>query len=338
MVEAGKLMQVLVDDIELDRSNPRIRKFLEMYGDDPTTEQIYLALGVGGDDGNGGATPSTTYEKLKQSILTNGGVIQPVILNRREDGTLVCVEGNTRVALYRQFRDDGVRGDWFHIPALVHEGIDEAAVDAIRLQVHLVGPRQWDPYSKAKYLYYLRTQEHLPFAAIVDYCGGQQREVEEIINAYSDMERYYRPLVEDDGSFDTTRFSGFVELQKPGVKRAIFEAEFDLSDFSEWISSRKLYPLNKVRVLTRILPNREARTIFLKDGIKEAEKVLDRPGLDKTLRERRYRTIGPCAHETRSERCRTTSSTRSGMIPAAKKPQALREAQSALSGLLSDLN
>ena len=38
----GAHKSVLVEDIELDRSNPRIRKFLEMYGDEPTPEQIFL--------------------------------------------------------------------------------------------------------------------------------------------------------------------------------------------------------------------------------------------------------------------------------------------------------
>ena len=46
-------------------------------------EQIFLALGAGNDDDSGTAT-STTYEKLKQSILSNGGIIQPIILNRRK--------------------------------------------------------------------------------------------------------------------------------------------------------------------------------------------------------------------------------------------------------------
>lgn len=284
LVSAGTHQSVAVDEIELDRSNPRIRKFLEMYGQQPTPEQIFLALGAGNDDDAGSST-STTFEKLKQSILTNGGIIQPVILNRRADTSLVCVEGNTRVALYKHFAQTGVKGVWSHIPALVHDEIDDASVHAIRLQVHLVGTRPWDPYSKAKYLYELRTQEHLPFATIVDYCGGRQTEVVESINAYSDMEQYYRPVVGDDGDFDTTRFSGFIELQKPGVKQAISAAAFDLTDFSTWIHEGKLFPLQKVRVLPRILRNDKAREIFLKHGARKAEAVLEKPDLNKTLQE-----------------------------------------------------
>ena len=284
VVSVGAHKSVLVADIELDRSNPRIRKFLEMYGDTPTPEQIFLALGAGNDD-DSSTSNSTTYEKLKQSIISNGGIIQPVILNKRNDGTLVCVDGNTRVALYKHFQDTNVKGEWTHIPASVHDEIDEASVHAIRLQVHLVGPRPWDPYSKAKYLYELRMQEHLPFATIVDYCGGRQAEVLENINAYSDMEQYYRPILGDDGAFDTTRFSGFVELQKPGIKQAITAALFGLSDFARWIHEGKLFPLQKVRVLPRILRNEKAREIFLKQGARKAEAVLEKPDLSRTLQE-----------------------------------------------------
>ena len=279
MVIGGVLEQVPVADIELDCTNPRIRKFLEMYPEAPTADQMFQALNVAGDEEG---DSSTSFQKLKNSILTNGGIIHPVILNRRADGTLVCIEGNTRVALYKDFVNEKVAGNWTHIPALVHEQMDENQVDAIRLQVHLVGARPWDPYSKAKYLHHLRTQENLPFSQIVDFCGGRLKDVQESINAYSDMEKYYRPVV-DEGNFDTSRFSGFVELQKPGVKEAVMKAGFTLTDFARWIHEQKLYPLYTVRSLHRILANPKAKDLFIKKDAKKAMEALERPDLDKAL-------------------------------------------------------
>lgn len=305
-----------------------------MYAEEPTPEQIYLALGASNDEESGSST-STSFEKLKQSIITNGGIIQPVILNRRRDGTLVCVEGNTRVALYKHFTKTGVKGAWTHIAALVHDEISEAAVHAIRLQVHLVGPRPWDPYSKAKYLYELRTQQHLPFATIVDYCGGRQTEVLENINAYSDMEQFYRPVVGDE-AFDTTRFSGFVELQKPGIKQAITSAKFELSDFARWIHEGKLYPLQKVRVLPRILRNDKAREIFLKQGARKAEAVLEKPDLSRTLQEAE---IGQLARAliARIASLPYAEYQRIGGDPGGDTAQALIEAQTELGNLTKSL-
>jgi hypothetical protein len=335
MVRSGKHSLVPVDEIELDRSNPRIRKYLEMYGDQPSPEQIFLALGAGNDDDAGSST-STTFEKLKQSIITNGGIIQPVILNRRADGSLVCVEGNTRVALYKHFTKTSVKGDWTTIPALVHDEIDEASVHAIRLQVHLVGTRPWDPYSKAKYLHDLRTQEHLPFSAIVDYCGGRQTEVVEHINAYADMEEHYRPIVGDDGSFDTTRFSGFIELQKPGIKQAVSAAGFSLGDFARWIHDGKLFPLQKVRVLPRILRHDKAKEIFLKQGARKAEAVLEKPDLSKTLQEAELGQLAR-ALSARIASLTWSESQRLSADPGSETAQALIEIQGELARLNKSL-
>lgn len=268
---------LVVSDIELDRDNPRIRRFLEMYPD-PSPEQIYLALGAGGESaGEGGSS----FDKLKNSILSSRGIVQPIIVNRAA-GRLICVEGNTRVAIYRSFTEDGVAGDWTRIPAMVYSDLSADRVDAIRLQVHLVGPRAWDAYSKAKYLHHLRTQELQPFDRIIDFCGGSRREVQESIQAYSEMEKHYRPRV-DEGKYDLTRFSGFVELQKPKVKDAIYGNGYGIGDFATWIHERLIDPLSTVRQLPAVLSDQRARQVFLKQGMRKAVAVLERPNMDVEL-------------------------------------------------------
>lgn len=263
-----------VDDIILDMKNPRIAKWVEMYGDDITPEQMALALGAGSSyDGEGG--PS--FSSLKQSIETNGGIIHPIIVNREANGRLVVIEGNTRALVYREFKERGYEGDWERIPALVYEGMGEEAIEAIRLQAHLVGARQWDPYSKAKYLDYLRNVQHLTFSQIVDFCGGNRREVENYIEAYQDMEKFYRPLLESDHDFDPTRFSAFVELQSTRISDVLLNYGYTKGDFARWVHERKLYPLNTVRKLPRILQNKKSHEVFLTEGAQEAIRLLDVP-------------------------------------------------------------
>ena len=275
------ILQVLpVKKIELDPDNPRIRKFLESYGANPDFDHFALALGAAGDDDG---DTSTTVEKLKSSILSIGGIIQPIMVNKRADGKFVCVEGNTRLFLYKTFLDEKRAGNWASIPALVYEhGMSDLQMDAIRLQVHLVGTRAWDPYSKAKYLHSLHIEKQMPMSTLTEYCGGRQKEVTEFINAFTDMEKYYRPIV-SDSAFDPARFSGFVELQKPGVKESLLESKHTLTEFSTWIHERKLFPLNTVRLLPRILRNPKATEIFLKQGARKAAEVLERPGVSKAL-------------------------------------------------------
>ena len=281
--------RIPVDEIVLDDSNPRIKHYLEMYTV-LNEEHMLLALGAGAED-EGGTTALGSYERLKHSIRASGGIIQSIIVKPLDDGRYLCIEGNTRVAIYRQFRNEdsasGQSGDrWKYIPALVSDQMDEEEAHKVRLQVHLVGNRPWDPYSKAKYLRELVEDYKMPIGELVSYCGGSRNDVLQSINAYVDMETHYRPVIDDvDGDFDPSRFSAFVELQKPGIKQALFQAGFSESEFSRWVDDRKLFPLNSVRRLPQILDNPESRRVFLREDARAAIKILDAPDLDTRLRE-----------------------------------------------------
>jgi len=172
---------------------------------------------------------------------------------------------------------------------------------------------------------------------MVDYCGGREKELVENINAYEDMETYYRSILDDDGDFDTTRFSGFVELQKSGVKQAISQAGFTITDFATWIHESKIYPLQKVRVLPRILRNEKAREIFLKFDAKKAEAILERPDLNKTLQEA---DLGQLARALSAQIAALPWSEQKRLKadPGCDTTQALTELQAELSGLIASLN
>jgi hypothetical protein len=237
--------------VMMDRSNPRIAKWLEMYGGEITAEQMSLALGAG--DPSTSET-QTTFRSLRESIRTNGGLIHPIIANRIDGGTIVVIEGNTRTLIYREFLEQGAAGDWAHIPALVYENLTPAQIDQIRLQAHLVGPREWNPYSKARYLKQLRDAQNLTYNQIVDFCGGREQEVEQYIGGYNDMEKYYRPVLDSDSDFDPSRFSAF--------------AEADRTETPTGKDVRKLRPM---------LENDDAREDILRRGLDAAPRVLGVP-------------------------------------------------------------
>ncbi len=281
MSSAARYELVPVDAIELDTTNPRIAHALSSYEPPYTAEQIYLALNSGGLDEEAGT--AVTFNKLKQSIHTNGGISQPVILREKSRGKYLTVEGNTRVAIYQEFKQQNVKGEWEKIPALVYSDLSEEQLHSIRLQAHLVGPRAWEPYSKAKYLYYLRNDRNYTFERLVDLCGGNKRSIQESLDAYADMEGNYRPLLEPGEPFDTTRFSGFVELQKPGVKQALQQTGFTVKDFAHWIRSGKIERLADVRALPRVVKDPKAREVFLQHDIDAAKKVLEQPEVSDVL-------------------------------------------------------
>lgn len=270
----GQFEMLPVETLVLDASNPRVARYIEMYGGQVTDEQMSLALGAANYE-QGEST--TTFQSLRASIRTHGGLIHPILVNRETGNRLVVIEGNTRALSYRQFRRDDDSGRWDDIPAIVYDQLDKKEIDAIRLQAHLVGPRQWDPYSKAKYLDYLSNSEHLTTDQIIDFCGGQRTEVHRFIDAYNDMEDNYRPLLTSDDQFDPTRFSAFLEMQAPRVQEALVTSGYKKTDFAGWVKDQILYPSDRVRKLPAILANPQARRVFLTHGAREAEKVLDSP-------------------------------------------------------------
>ena len=276
----GQFAMLPVETLVLDASNPRVARYIEMYGNQVTDEQMSLALGAANYD-QGEST--TTFQSLRASIRTHGGLIHPILVNRETVGTLVVIEGNTRALIYRQFRRDDDGGRWDEIPAIVFEQLEKKEIDAIRLQAHLVGPRQWDPYSKAKYLDYLSNSEHLTADQIIDFCGGQRTEVHRFIDAYNDMEGHYRPLLASDDQFDPTRFSAFLEMQAPRIQEALVTSGYTKTDFGKWVKDRILYPSDRVRKLPAILANPQAQRVFLSQGAREAEKVLDSPSTVEAL-------------------------------------------------------
>lgn len=275
-----------ISQIILDQRNPRVAPALESIESEPSQKFIELALGqFAPDDDEKGA--STTFSSLKASIRAYKGLINPIVVTPRADGSYVVIEGNTRVSIYRLLAEEKAAGAWDTIPSIVRPDIEENGEHAIRLQAHLVGPRQWRPYAKAKYLHSLYTEQKLSINEILDYCGGnaRKREIEEYIAAYNDMQDHYMPLVGQNQP-DYTRFSAFVELQKPQIKQAIVKAGFTMDDFAEWVNdSDKIRPLNTIRQIPRILGNPEAKKKFLSHNAREAMKVLEQPSTNAAIKD-----------------------------------------------------
>ena len=150
-------IEIPVEDIELDKSNPRIARGIAYYGENITSETMALLLG----------STSEACASLRESIRENGGIIHPIVVNKRTGNSYVVIEGNTRLQIYKDFIKNGVPGNWTTIRAIVYDNLDTERIHAIRLQAHLIGPREWDPYSKAMYLHYLADVEHM--SIIVDW-------------------------------------------------------------------------------------------------------------------------------------------------------------------------
>lgn len=268
-------MKLPIDQVELDLENPRIKQWLEIYGGVITSEEIALALSAS----SGTSTTSTsTYSALKESIKVNKGIINPIIVNKRSDGKYIAIEGNTRLQIYREFAEADPNGPWKEIIAIVYENLPVEQIHAIRLQSHLVGPREWDPFSKAKYLNQLSNIDKLPMAMIISFCGGKSSEIRKLIDAYTDMTKYYFRKADEAGiDPDPREFSKFAELQNRSIKEALFAHRYSIEDFATWVVNGNIDNAQNVRKLPAVLSDPTARATFLSSNISEAVKYINSP-------------------------------------------------------------
>ena len=265
-------MELPIDSIQLDFDNPRIKQFLEMYHDAITSEHIALALCSSSGNGN-----SYSYQALKESIKVSGGIINPIIVNHI-DGKYIVVEGNTRVQIYKEFAALDPTGPWDKIIAIVYENLRNEEIHAIRLQTHLVGPRDWDAFSKAKYLHQLSNIDKLPMSTIISYCGGKGPEIRKLIDAYVDMITHYFPVADEAGiDPNPQEFSKFAELQNRSITESLLIHHYSKKDFASWVVKGNIENAQNVRKLPKILASKEALNVFLKSNISEAEKYINIP-------------------------------------------------------------
>ena len=246
---------------------------LEKYGE-LNAERISFALKSATENGS-----TSSYTSLRDSILASRGIMTPITVIARND-QYICVDGNTRLAICKELAKTDKRNDvdWSRIKAALLDDCQQSDIEKIRVSAHLVGSREWPAYEKARYLHYLRSEKFMDYNEMIALCGGRKIDIERQIDAFHDMNEYYRDKV-DDTEFHIDRFSGFVELQKTRIKDAIFDAGFGLDDFGDWIRDGRIYRLNDVRNLPKVLRNEEASEIFISGGpgsIEEAVKFIDR--------------------------------------------------------------
>ena len=254
--------------IDFDRENPRIKVALEKYGDKLDEQRIRFALQTATE----GSASVSSYRSLKDSVRAARGISIPIVV-APGNGRFVCVDGNTRLAIYHELHEERAPGDWAAINCLVLDSPTPSDMETIRVTAHLVGAREWPAYEKARYLHNLRNVEFMDYDELIARCGGNKTMITQQIEAYHDMNEFYRDVNSDD-AFKVDRFSGFVELQKTGIKDSIYSAGLDLHDFGRWIRDGQIYRLADVRKLPRVLADDEAKDIFVNGGFRSIEDAI----------------------------------------------------------------
>ncbi len=179
--------------------NPRVYSVIRANGKQPSQDEIEKLLG-----------DLEHVKELREDIKRNGGLLEPLIVR---GGSLEVLEGNSRLAAYRQLAaKEPIK--WGTVKCmLLPEDVEESLVFALLGQFHIKGKKDWAPYEQAGFLYRRFKNHNLPPRVLASELGLSTKKVTHLINTYEFM-------VEHD-EVDITRWSYYDEYLKSNkIKKA----------------------------------------------------------------------------------------------------------------------
>lgn len=268
-----------INDVNFDLDNPRIASDLSVHEGTKdermlAAQQILL--------GHISESRGPASDELKKSIIASEGIIEPIILITEETNKYLCVEGNTRLAIYKDLNEKDPENEvWKKIPSLIHKNLEPSEINDLRLQAHFVGKKEWSPYAKGAFINKLLNETDKSLEQIQSIVGGNLGQVKGYMYAYSDFKENYEDnaaLHSPNDYIEKENFSYFVEARKKDIATALETNGFSLKDFAVWVKEKKLIgaATHARRLLADVLNNDEARELFLKKNktLKDAETKL----------------------------------------------------------------
>jgi len=268
--------------IDFDLDNPRIIKELASHAKDKQMENAGALLLLSNND-----QPGPAREELQKSIEAHGGIWEPIQLVPLSGNKYKVVEGNTRLAVYKQFNKanpEDIR--WHKISSCIHNNASKEQLDDMRLLAHFMPKKQWSMYAKGQYINSLTVTKD--FKDIAEILGGKVSTIRDLKNAYIFFVKHFESLFVGNANYagaDESKFSHFVEAGKSGVSLAL-ESHFGSlekgqEEFGKWVKNGKFRMAIHVRQLPAVFNNDTARQAFI-DGtvstIEDAKDLLPKAG------------------------------------------------------------
>ncbi len=268
--------EIDTEDVILDEGNPRISFFKDSQVKG-MLEQKEITYALTNKN-------PQAFDKLKESIEANKGILYPIWVVKTGDGSYKVIEGNTRLVIYRQLREKSLDDTTYkRIPCWVLPGdVSEEQMNFLRLEAHLRGSTDWDTYEKARYLFKLNEDEGYSVRMLERLTKLSRNEIKSHIEAFKDMEQQYLPEYGKDPS-QVFKFSYFVEYEKnTKLKDLMRKNDLGIGDFCDWVGKEMIYRAQDVRELPSLLETEEARKVFVEKGFDMAMEKLDVIKPDKT--------------------------------------------------------
>tara|TARA_B100001250_G_scaffold135842_2_gene116230 strand:+ start:949 stop:1983 length:1035 start_codon:yes stop_codon:yes gene_type:complete len=256
-----EIKKIPINKIKFDNQNPRI-KYVNPFKNATTEEEQNEAIPSLLKDPSEKSAGTYSYNTLKASIVAAGSIVNPIWVKQAEED-YICIEGNTRLSVYRDlFNDEEDKGNWEEIPAIVYTNLSEQEEHKLKLTAHVVGTRTWTPYSRAKYVNEL-LEGTFSWEQITDIVGGRRNELANAAQAQKDFDEFF---VNEYTDTSERAFSYFVEATSKNIFEKLEEHNVTKKDFASWLYHDKFRRAGNVQHLPAIFNMPEAKSVFLAEG------------------------------------------------------------------------
>jgi len=264
---------VPVADCELDPRNPRIQFLVGQRAGQVSEPELEDLL-----------WEKDPVKALAQSIVQNGGVYDPVIVQRLGKRYRVR-EGNSRTVacrrLLQQFPNDG---RFMTMPAMIFDvDLTEEDLAVLLADMHVAGKIRWDAYEQAKHVYDLFHVYGKTYDWLSNHLRLSKSKIVELLYAYRATTEY---LAINPSPANVRKFSFFQEIMRKKELRERFNEDAQFKQrFHSWLTDDKITDSKQIRNLPLILGNKDATKALDDVGAYEATIVLQRndPALESDL-------------------------------------------------------
>ena len=265
---------VAVADLELDPTNPRIQYLIGQK-----------AGMVSQNDLDAMIWEKDAVKALSQSILQNGGVYEPLILQRKDNAKFRVREGNCRTVACRHLEDQYPHDTRFMtVPAMIFDvDLTEEDLAILLADMHVASKIRWDAYEQAKHVSDLFNIYGKTYDWLANHLRLSKTKIKELLLAYQATKEYLGLF---PGQANIRKFSFFHEVMKKRELRERFQNNLQFKQrFHKWLEDGRLTDSKQIRDLLTVLVSPEALKALDEKGIDEAVRLLMQadPSLESNL-------------------------------------------------------
>jgi hypothetical protein len=192
---------VAVSDCELDVRNPRIQYLIGQRAGVLSQSEVDELI-----------WEKDAVKALAQSIIQNGGVYEPVIV-QREGNKLKVREGNCRLVgsrhLLEQYPNDR---RFMTMPAMIFDvDLTEEDLAILLADMHVAGKIRWDAYEQAKHVHDLFNVYGKTYDWLSNHLRLSKSKINELLSAYRATNEF---LSTHPAPVNVRKFSLFHELMR----------------------------------------------------------------------------------------------------------------------------